>query len=81
MFTRSNRTVFNSVLVFWFWFYGATFLAQFPNFAKLHLGGNEQVVTMLLTVFSLGIGLGSLLCERMSGRLVELVWFRLARLV
>ncbi len=73
MFTRSNRTVFNSVLgISWFWFYGATFLAQFPNFAKLHLGGNEQVVTILLTVFSLGIGLGSLLCERMSGRLVEI---------
>lgn len=73
MFTRSNRTVFNSVLgISWFWFYGATFLAQFPNFAKSHLGGNEQVVTILLTVFSLGIGLGSLLCERMSGRLVEI---------
>lgn len=72
-FMRSNRTVFLSVLgISWFWFYGATFLAQLPNWTKLNLGGNEQVVTCLLTVFSLGIGLGSLLCERLSGHKVEI---------
>lgn len=72
-FLRSNRTVFLSVLgISWFWFYGATFLAQLPNWTKLNLGGNEQVVTCLLTVFSLGIGLGSLLCERLSGHRVEI---------
>lgn len=72
-FMRGNRTVFLSVLgISWFWFYGATFLAQLPNWTKLNLGGNEQVVTLLLTVFSLGIGLGSLLCERLSGHKVEI---------
>ncbi|WP_428380194.1 MFS transporter [Nevskia ramosa] len=72
-FMRSNRTVFLSVLgISWFWFYGATFLAQLPNWTKLNLGGNEQVVTLLLTVFSLGVGLGSLLCERLSGDRVEI---------
>jgi 1-acyl-sn-glycerol-3-phosphate acyltransferase len=72
-FMRGNRTVFLSVLgISWFWFYGATFLSQLPNYTKLYLGGNEQVVTLLLTVFSLGIGLGSLLCERLSGRKVEI---------
>ncbi|WP_293387296.1 MFS transporter [Nevskia sp.] len=72
-FMRSNRTVFLSVLgISWFWFYGATFLAQLPNWTKLNLGGNEQVVTLLLTVFSLGVGLGSLLCERLSGHRVEI---------
>ena len=72
-FMRGNRTVFLSVLgISWFWFYGATFLAQLPNWTKLNLGGNEQVVTCLLTVFSLGIGLGSLLCERLSGHKVEI---------
>ncbi len=72
-FMRGNRTVFLSVLgISWFWFYGATFLAQLPNWVKLNLGGNEQVVTLLLTVFSLGIGLGSLLCERLSGHKVEI---------
>jgi hypothetical protein len=72
-FTRTNRTVFLSILgVSWFWFYGAMFLSQFPEFAKSSLGGAEGVVTLLLAVFSVGIGVGSLLCERMSGHKVEL---------
>jgi 1-acyl-sn-glycerol-3-phosphate acyltransferase len=72
-YTATNRTVFNSVLgVSWFWFYGAMFLAQFPAYARDTLGGGEQVVTVLLAVFSLGIGIGSLLCERLSGHKVEI---------
>ncbi|MCP5418974.1 MAG: MFS transporter [Gammaproteobacteria bacterium] len=72
-FARQNRTVFLSILgISWFWLVGATYLAQLPNYSRLTLGGNEQVVTLLLTVFSLGIGLGSLLCERLSGHKVEL---------
>jgi 1-acyl-sn-glycerol-3-phosphate acyltransferase len=72
-FTYGNRTVFLSVLgVSWFWLYGLVFLSQFPNYAKVTLGGSEHVVTLLLTIFSVGIGLGSLLCERMSGHKVEL---------
>jgi 1-acyl-sn-glycerol-3-phosphate acyltransferase len=72
-FTRQNRTVFLSILgVSWFWFYGAMFLTQFPVYARTWLGGSEGVVTLLLTVFSVGIGVGSLLCERMSGHKVEL---------
>ncbi|MCP5160023.1 MAG: MFS transporter [Gammaproteobacteria bacterium] len=68
-----NRTVFLSVLgISWFWFLGATYLAQLPNYTKLTLGGDEHVVTLLLTTFALGIGVGSLLCERLSGRQVEL---------
>lgn len=72
-FTRRNRTVFLSILgVSWFWFYGAMFLTQFPVYARTWLGGGESVVTLLLTVFSVGIGIGSLLCERMSGHKVEI---------
>ena len=72
-FMRGNRTVLLSVMgISWFWFYGATFLSQLPNYTKLYLGGNEQVVTLLLTLFSLGIGIGSLLCERLSGHKVEI---------
>ncbi len=72
-FMRGNRTVFLSVLgISWFWFYGATFLSQLPNYTKTFLGGDETVVTLLLTVFSLGIGIGSLLCERLSGHKVEI---------
>ncbi len=72
-FAYRNRIVWLSMLgISWFWFYGATFLTQFPNFAKNVLGGDEHVVTFLLALFSVGIGTGSLLCERMSGRKVEI---------
>lgn len=72
-FTRGNRSVFLSVLgISWFWFYGATLLAQFPNYCKDVLGGNEHVATVMLTTFSIGVGTGSLLCERLSGHKVEI---------
>ena len=72
-FAYGNRVVWLSMLgISWFWFYGATFLTQFPNFAKDILGGDEHVVTLLLALFSIGIGVGSLLCERLSGRKVEI---------
>ena len=72
-FAQGNRVVWLSMLgISWFWFYGATFLAQFAGFSRDILGGNEHVVTFLLALFSLGIGIGSLLCERLSGRRVEL---------
>jgi 1-acyl-sn-glycerol-3-phosphate acyltransferase len=72
-FMRGNRTVLLSVLgISWFWFYGATFLAQLPAYTKAYLGGDESVVTLMLTLFSLGVGAGSLLCERLSGRKVEM---------
>lgn len=72
-FARENRTVFLSILgISWFWLYGALFLAQFPAYAKNVLGGSETSVTLLLAVFTIGIGTGSMLCERMSGKLVEI---------
>jgi 1-acyl-sn-glycerol-3-phosphate acyltransferase len=72
-FLCQNRTVFLSILgISWFWFYGALFLSQFPGYTKAVLGGAETTVTLLLAVFSVGIGLGSLLCERLSGRNIEI---------
>jgi len=72
-FLQTNRTVFLAVLgISWFWLYGAAFLSQLPAYTQQVLGGDESVVTLLLTVFSLGIGLGSLLCERMSGHKIEI---------
>ncbi len=68
-----NKVVFLAVLgISWFWFFGSVFLAQMPNFSRTVLNGNEHVVTLLLTMFSVGIGLGSLLCEKLSGRRVEI---------
>jgi 1-acyl-sn-glycerol-3-phosphate acyltransferase len=72
-FARQNRTVFLSILgISWFWLYGALFLAQFPVYAKNVLGGNETSVTLLLATFTVGIGLGSMLCEKLSGQHVEI---------
>ena len=72
-FARRNRTVFLSILgISWFWFYGSMLVTQFPNLSKNILMGDEHVVTLLLVVFSIGIGVGSLLCERLSGHKVEI---------
>ena len=72
-FMRGNRTVLLSILgISWFWFFGAMFITQFPNLSKNILAGDEHVVTLLLVVFSLGIGVGSLLCERLSGHKIEI---------
>ncbi|HEX7683957.1 MAG TPA: MFS transporter [Trinickia sp.] len=70
---RENRTVFLSLLgISWLWFVGATFLTSFFSYAKDVLSANPDVVTVLLATFSLGIGTGSLLCERLSKRRVEI---------
>ncbi|PWF43085.1 MFS transporter [Massilia glaciei] len=72
-FSSKNRTVFLSMMGnSWFWFYGAIMLSQFPLYASSYLHGDYGVFVLLLTVFSLGIGLGSLLCERLSGHKVEI---------
>jgi MFS family permease len=60
------------IAISWFWFYGATLLAQFPNFAKNILHGDESLFILLLSIFSLGIGIGSLMCEKLSKGKVEL---------
>jgi len=68
-----DRAVFHSLLgISWLWFFGSVFLTSFTPFARDVLGGDENVVTLLLAVFSIGIGTGSLLCERLSGRKIEI---------
>ena len=70
---RETPVVFRSVLgISWMWFFGAVFLSLFPAFAKDVLHGDEQVASLLLVVFSIGIGTGSLLCEVLSRRHVEI---------
>ncbi len=72
-YASENKTVFWSILaVSWFWALGTTYLTQFPNYTKTILFGNEQVVTLLLTLFSIGVGIGSLLCSRLARMQVEL---------
>ncbi|MDB5105932.1 MAG: phospholipid/glycerol acyltransferase [Fibrobacteres bacterium] len=70
---RKKQALFNSVLgISWFWYFGATLLAQLPNFTKHTLHGDESVVTMLLAIFSLSIGVGSILCAKLSRGEIEL---------
>ncbi|WP_410498228.1 MFS transporter [Chitinibacter sp. S2-10] len=70
---KQNKTVFNCLLgISWFWFFGAIYLTQMPDFAKSVLHGNADVYTLLMATFSLGVGLGSMLCEKLSGRQIEL---------
>lgn len=77
-FIYAYKPVFRAVLgISWFWLLGSVFLAQFPSFAKDILGGNEQVSTFFLVLFSVGVCLGSVLCNRLlkgevSARLVPL---------
>ena len=70
---RANPTVFRTLLgISWMWFFGAVFLSQFPSFAKEVLHGDAQVASLLLVLFSVGIGAGSLLCEALSRGRVEI---------
>jgi MFS family permease len=65
--------VFRSMLgISWMWFFGAVFLSQFPSFAKLVLHGDEHVASLLLVLFSIGIGTGALLCETLSKGQVDI---------
>jgi 1-acyl-sn-glycerol-3-phosphate acyltransferase len=70
---REDPVVFRSLLgISWMWFFGATFLSQFPAFAKDVLHGDPHVASLLLVLFSVGVGVGSLMCERLSRRQVEI---------
>ncbi len=72
-FSAANRDVFIAMLAnSWFWFFGAMILAQFPVYARDVLHGTPEVFAVLLTAFSIGIGAGSLMCERLSGRRLHL---------
>ena len=62
---RERRPVLISILgISWFWTVGATFLTQFPNFTKSHIGGDATVVTLFMVTFSVGIAIGSLICAK-----------------
>lgn len=56
----------------WYWFYGATYLTQIPQLTQQNLHASENVVSLLLTFFSVGIGVGSLLCRKIGGSEVNI---------
>ena len=69
---RERKPVFQSILgVSWFWLLGSVVLAQIPALVR-DLSGGPRVVTLIMVVFTVAIAIGSLLCEKLSGRRVEL---------
>lgn len=72
-FAREERSVFLSILgISWFWFFGSAMTLQIPAYTQDILNGNEVITTSLLVAFAVGVGIGSLLCERMSDHRIEL---------
>jgi 1-acyl-sn-glycerol-3-phosphate acyltransferase len=70
---KRQHSVWLSILgISWFWFFGATFLAQLPNFVKFIVHGNELVVTLLLGVFTVSMAIGSALCNKLADSVIEL---------
>ncbi|MFT3897825.1 MAG: MFS transporter [Thermomonas sp.] len=73
---RRQRAVLNAILgISWFWFLGTALTAQLPVYAVVNLGereGDGALFLLALGVFSIGTGIGSLLCEKLSGRTVEI---------
>ncbi len=71
--TRRQPAVRNAILgVSWFWFIGTALTAQLPVYAEVNLGGAQELYIFALALFSVGVGTGSLLCEKLSGRTVEI---------
>ena len=72
-FARRRRSVFLSILgISWFWFFGSALTVQVPAYTLIVLNGTEEISTTILVAFSIGVGIGALLCERLSGRRIEL---------
>lgn len=72
-FAREDRSVFLSIIgISWFWFFGSAMTLQIPAYTLDILNGNEAITTVLLVAFAVGVGVGSLMCERLSGHRIEL---------
>ncbi|MFA0412610.1 MFS transporter [Vibrio renipiscarius] len=70
---KSDRVIFQSIMaISWFWFLGAAYLTQFPNFTKIYLNGSESAVSFLLALFSIGIATGSMACDKLSNHRIEI---------
>lgn len=71
-FARNNKIIFLSILgISWFWFYGAIYLTNIPSYTKETLAGDKSVTTLILAFFCVGIGLGSVISEKLSAGRIE----------
>lgn len=73
--TRAQRDLWTAIIgISWFWLLGAVYTTQLPTFVQLHLGGNASVFNLMLTLFSVGIATGSVLCGKVSKGSLRLIW-------
>ncbi len=80
-YSRTDRQIFLCILgISWFWLVGATLLAEFAPFVRDVLHANATVVTLLLTIFSIGIGIGSFLCNKLLRGHIQATYVPLAAL-
>ena len=80
-FSQKSNDIYLSILgISWFWLIGFVFLAEFPNYAKDFIRGNEQVFVLFLTVFSVGVGIGSMFCNRLLRGRIEATFVPLSAL-
>ncbi|MDC1174336.1 MFS transporter [Bacteriovoracaceae bacterium] len=71
--TMKNKEVFTTVLgISWFWFIGAAILSLLPNLVKTVMNGSSIVATLFLATFTIGMGFGSFVTEKISNKKVEI---------
>ncbi len=78
LFTSKHVMIQCALGIGWFWFIGSVFLGQMPNFTRLNLGANEHVSALFMVLFSIGIGLGGLLNNRLLNGRIEALYVPLA---
>lgn len=73
---KQQLAVRNAILgVSWFWFFGTIITSLLPVWAERNLGGvadSSLLYIAALALFSIGTGTGSIMCEKLSGRIVEI---------
>ncbi|MBT5094533.1 MAG: MFS transporter [Halobacteriovoraceae bacterium] len=71
--TMQDKAIFRTIMgVSWFWFLGASILSTLPTFVKEVLHGNSTVGVLFLALFTIGMGLGSVITEKISTKKVEM---------
>ncbi len=70
-YSKEDRDLFLSIMgISWFWLIGGVFMSQMPNFTKDALSADKSVYILLLSIFSVGTGIGSIFCNNLlKGRI------------
>ena len=69
VYAKQKRDVFLCILaISWFWLFGATFLSELPVFAKDALHADQRIVILFMTLFSIGLAIGSMICNKLGSR-------------